>query len=214
MAQARLAKASPPRRPSANARERIDHAAYELFSRHGIRGVGVDTVVARSGVAKMTLYHHYPSKDDLALAFFEQYADKCARGWQEEVERLAKSPAAALLLVFDALEKWYHSPEYYGCPVMKALLEFEGHDHVVHQGAVRYFDGVLDFLRKLAKGAGARNPEALARQWQIIIWGSMIGACAGDRDAAKRAKALGSALLEHEGLRRAARKRRTRKARR
>jgi len=61
----------PASRP-ASARERIDRTAYELFSRHGIRAVGVDTICARSGVAKMTLYRHYPSKDELALAFLRR----------------------------------------------------------------------------------------------------------------------------------------------
>src|SRR5258706_378731 len=61
----------PASRP-ASARERIDQTVYELFSRHGIRAVGVDTISARSGVAKMTLYRHYPSKDDLALAFLRR----------------------------------------------------------------------------------------------------------------------------------------------
>lgn len=40
------------------ARERIDHSAYELFSWRGICGVGIDAVIANSGVAKMTVYHH------------------------------------------------------------------------------------------------------------------------------------------------------------
>ena len=55
--------------PAPTARQRILEAAYELFSRHGVRAVGVDTVVERSGVAKATLYRNFASKDDLVLEF-------------------------------------------------------------------------------------------------------------------------------------------------
>src|SRR2546430_17519915 len=73
---------------SASARDRIDNAAYELFSRHGVRGVGVDAIVARSGVAKKTLYLHYPSKEKLVLAFLRRREELWTRAWlQESVER-------------------------------------------------------------------------------------------------------------------------------
>src|SRR5258707_1167511 len=89
----------------ASARERIDRTAYELFSRYGVRAVGVDTISARSGVAKMTLYRHYPSKKDLALAFLRRREELWTRSWlQQEVERLAHTPAARLLAVFDVFD--------------------------------------------------------------------------------------------------------------
>src|SRR2546430_11559090 len=73
---------------SASARDRIDTAAYELFSRHGVRAVGVNAVIARSGVAKRTLYLHYPSKQKLVLAFLRRREELWTRAWlQESVER-------------------------------------------------------------------------------------------------------------------------------
>jgi AcrR family transcriptional regulator len=54
------------------ARERILETAYDLFSRRGTRAVGVDTIIAESGVAKMTLYRNFASKDDLILEFLRQ----------------------------------------------------------------------------------------------------------------------------------------------
>jgi len=49
----------------AGARERILGTAYELFSRRGVRAVGIDEVIERAGVAKATLYRHFHSKDEL-----------------------------------------------------------------------------------------------------------------------------------------------------
>src|SRR6266851_7435098 len=94
---ARHAKHGKPTSRLASARERIDQTAYELFSRHGIRAVGVDTICPRSGVAKMTLYKHYPSKEELALAFLRRREELWTRSWlQQEVERRARPPAERL----------------------------------------------------------------------------------------------------------------------
>src|SRR6266581_4134898 len=54
------------------ARERILRTAYDLFARRGTRGVGIDEVIGRAGVAKATFYRHFPSKDDLVLAFLQR----------------------------------------------------------------------------------------------------------------------------------------------
>src|SRR5258708_39908153 len=84
--------------PTENARERILLTAYDLFARHGIRAVGVDRIVAESGVAKTTLYRHFASKDDLVVAAVELREELWSRDWlQHEVERRG-GPASARLL--------------------------------------------------------------------------------------------------------------------
>jgi AcrR family transcriptional regulator len=191
-------------------KERIDRSAYELFTRHGIAAVGVDTIVARSKVGKMTLYRHYASKDELALAFFDRRWETFSRGWQAAVEELRLPPRQALLAVFDVLDKWYRSRDYAGCPVVKAVLESRDHDRRVQAGALRYFSSVRSFLRKLAAQAGVRDPDAVALQWHILVWGSVIAARANERDAARHARELGAALLALQAQPRRARRRRRR----
>src|SRR5258706_3159195 len=110
----------------ATARERIDATAYELFCRHGIRAVGVDTIVARSGVAKKTLYRHYPSKNELALAFLRRRDELWTRAWlQRRIEGRAGTPDKKLLAIFDAFDEWFHRPYFEGCPFLKAILEHD-----------------------------------------------------------------------------------------
>ena len=62
-------------------RERISRAAYELFSREGVRAVGVDAVIARAGTAKMTLYRNFSSKDDLIIEFLRRREELWTRDW-------------------------------------------------------------------------------------------------------------------------------------
>jgi AcrR family transcriptional regulator len=192
------------RHPSATrsigARERIDRTAYQLFSRHGIRAVGVDTLAARAGVAKMTLYKHYPSKDELALAFLRRREELWTRSWlQRDVERMGRTPGAKLLAIFDVFDKWFRRPDFEGCSFVKALLEHGDRGHRVRIAAVRHLDTIRTFVRQLAEEARMRGPDGFARQWQMLMVGCIVAAHAGDRDAAKRAKKAGRLLLAAGG---------------
>ena len=188
--------------PLPPARERIDHAAYELFSRHGVRAVGVDAVVAGSGVAKKTLYFHYPSKGKLALAFLQRREELWTRAWlQEGVNRRARRPADRLLAVFDMFNSWFHRSDYEGCAFVKVLFEHDDPAHPIRKSTEDHIRTVRDFVRRLAEEAGVPDPDGFARQWQIVMMGSIIAASAGDRDAARRAKKLGVLLLADAGIR-------------
>lgn len=179
-------------------REKIEQTAYDLFSRHGIRAVGVDSIVERSGVAKMTLYRHYESKDALALAFLDRRWELFSRGWQSAVEDLDSPPREAILGLFDILERWFLSKDYAGCPVVKALFESENRADTIRQAAIRYFGGVRGFLATLAKRADVKDPETFAAQLHMIVWGAIVAASAGEPGAARAAKGLAAALLQSE----------------
>ncbi len=195
-------RASKPLPRPASARERIDRTAYELFSRHGIRAVGVDTISARSGVAKMTLYRHYPSKDDLALAFLRRREELWTRSWlQKQVERRARTPAAQLLAVFDVFDKWFRRSDFEGCSFVKVLLEHGDPGHPVRKAAQAHLATIRAFLSQLAADAGVRDAAGFARQMQMVMTGSIVAAYAGDRDAARRAKETGLLLLARAGIR-------------
>jgi len=197
----RAVRAGKPHPRLASARERIDQTVYELFSRHGIRAVGVDTISARSGVAKMTLYRHYPSKDDLALAFLRRREELWTRSWlQQEVERRAHTSAERLLAIFDVFDKWFRRSDFEGCSFAKALLEHGDRKHPVRKAAEFHIETIRAFLRRLAADAGVRDIDTFARQLQMVMMGSIVAAYAGDRDAARRAKEVGVLLLARAGI--------------
>ena len=77
------------------------------------------------------------------------------------------------------------------------LLEVDDRDHVVHGAAVRHLATIRAFVRELAIGAGVPDPDGFARQWHILMKGSIVAAGEGDVDAARRAKAVGELLLGH-----------------
>jgi AcrR family transcriptional regulator len=182
--------------PTGGPRERIERAAYDLFSRHGIRAVGVDTIAAQAGVAKMTLYKNYPSKEALALAFLGQREERWTRAWlQREVERRGGTAADKLLAVFDVFDKWFRRADFEACAFARVLLEGDMHAHPVRRATLRHIGNIRSFLERLARDAGVSDADGFARQWQILMMGSIVFAYAGDLDAARRAKAVGLRLL-------------------
>jgi AcrR family transcriptional regulator len=180
-----------------DARQRILDSAYDLFSRHGIRGVGVDEVIARAGVAKATLYRHFSSKDELALAFLEQRERLWTRGWVEaEARRRAATPEEQLLAIFDLFDEWFARSDFEACSFINVLLEL-GREHPAGQACVGHLENIRTVVSTLAEEAGLREPDAFARSWHILMKGSIISAAEGDRDAAKRAQAMARGLIEH-----------------
>jgi len=190
---------TPATRPESeeSARERILGTAYELFSHRGIHDVGIDELVERAGVAKATLYKHFPSKDELVLAFLEQREQIWTYGWVErEARRRGGTPEEQLLAIFDLFDEWFHRDDFEGCSFINTLLEFGGLDHPVGRASADYLENIRSVIRSLALAAGLRDADGFALSWHILMKGSIVQAAEGDRDAAKRAQALGSLLIE------------------
>jgi AcrR family transcriptional regulator len=182
-------------------RERLLATAYELFSRHGTRAVGVDRIVEESGVAKMTLYRNFASKDDLIVAFLQRREEQWTRAWlQAEVEARADTPAGRLLAIFDTFGEWFATEGFEGCSFINVMLEVAEPGHPVRDAAIRHLAEIRVFLAGLAEEAGVADPDAFARQWHILMKGSIVAAGEGDVDAAARARELGALLLERHGI--------------
>lgn len=183
------------------ARERILGAAYDLFSREGVRTVGVDRIIAEAGVAKATLYRHFRSKDALILAVLERREHLWTHGWLEhEIERRGKTPEARLLAVFDVFDEWFNRDDYESCLFMKTLLETHDPKSRVHQDAVSRLANVRAVVHDLAEQIGVRDPDNFSRAVQQQMMGSIIAAFAGDTRSAKRARDVTSLLLEREAV--------------
>jgi AcrR family transcriptional regulator len=187
---------------AAGGRERILQTAYELFSRYGTKGVGVDRIIAESGVAKMTLYRHFASKEELILAFLELREQRWTREWlQATVEARASTPAQRLLTIFDVFGEWFAREDFEGCSFINVMLEIEDRAHRVRQASVQQLSGIRDFLGGLAREAGIDAVDDFARQWHILMKGCIVAAGEGDTQAAARARELGALLLAHHGIR-------------
>lgn len=176
--------------------ERISRAAYDLFTRQGVRDVGVDAVIAHAGTAKMTLYRNFPSKNDLILDFLARRERVWTEEWLEhESQHRGIRPQDQLLAIFDLFEEWFARPDFEGCVFLTTMMEMNDSANVVFQASVGHLARIRDYLRGLAEATGVPDPVLVARQWHILMKGAIMSALEGDTAAAAAARELGVLLL-------------------
>jgi AcrR family transcriptional regulator len=179
-----------------DARERILSAAYDLFARQGTRAVGVDAIIERSGVAKMTLYRHFKSKQDLVLAFLERRQARWTVGWlAKTVLARAQDPRGRLLAIFDTFHEWFQEDEFEGCSFVNVLLEYES-GNTVRAAAAGYLMNIRSLLREHANAAGLKDVPAFCDTWHMLMKGSIIAAMEGNRNAAMQARSAGAIIFD------------------
>jgi AcrR family transcriptional regulator len=181
-----------------HARQRILDSAYALFSRRGIRDVGIDEVINGANVAKATLYRHFRSKDDLVLAFLEQREQLWTKEWVEaEAKQRGNTPEEQLLAIFDLFHDWFQRDDFEGCSFVNVLLEFGGGNiHALGRASAAHLENIRSVVRALAEQAGLSDPASFALSWHILMKGSIVQAGEGDHEAAKRAKSMGRLLID------------------
>jgi AcrR family transcriptional regulator len=185
--------------PATDARTRILDAAYDLFSRRGIRGVGIDAVISQSGVSRMTLYRHFRSKQELVLAYLDCREQQWTRAWlQAEVERRATAPHERLLAIFDVFDGWFGEKGFEGCAFINVMLESADARDGIYHASNAYLANIREFLQGLARDAGIADVDDFSRKWHILMKGSIVAAGEGDQQAAKRAQQMGRLLLAQE----------------
>lgn len=179
--------------------EKKDHlvdTAIALFREGGYHGTGVDEIIARAGIAKTTLYRHFPSKDDLIVAALERQDENFRDDMRAFVDAAGGPPVARLLATFDFLEAWFDSGDFNGCPFVSAASEYSDSRNPILQAARVHKRLVLAYLEELVRATGLTNPKALAAQINLLHEGAVaVMQIERDRDAATRAKEAARALI-------------------
>lgn len=182
---------------TAIARERILQAAYELFSKRGIRAVGTEEVLAKAEVAKSTLYRHFASKEELVLAFLQLREQRWTREFiLAEARRRGATPRERLLAIFDVFDDWFHRDDFEGCSFINVLLEMADLESPLGKASAAHLEYIRSVVGMLAEEAGVQESESFAHSWHILMKGSIVAAGEGDELAGRRARAMGEDLID------------------
>jgi AcrR family transcriptional regulator len=161
---------------TSEARQRILDTADRLFYAEGIRAVGIDRVIAEAGVAKATLYAHFPSKDDLIVATLRHREESVSAFFRTAMERHGRRTKDKLRAFFAALKEWFESPGFRGCAFINAAVELADPGHPGSTYVRDYkerFRGMIDGLVEVAVGkAHAKLTPAVA----ILVEGAVVTA--------------------------------------
>jgi len=161
--------------PADNVRNRILATARDLIYREGARAVGVDRIVAESGVAKTSLYRWFKSKDDLIAAVLESEQENVLAHWDRNVAS-HNSPLDQLRAQFKSVEEYIVSPEFRGCCFLNAATAFADDAHPARIQACAFKEEITRRIFVLCKAFGARQPKLLADQLSLLIDGAYISA--------------------------------------
>ena len=183
-------------RDKAKTRQRLLTAASELFYENGICATGVSAVAERAGVTKMTLYAHFPSKDDLVAAYLEG-SDRLWREFLEDKLSGYEDSRDRLLAVCDAYREYFTAREMRGCAFVNCAAEFPDPDHPARRVIRWHKAGVRERIRDLAAEAGAEDPATLGERLYVVLEGAYVaGALEGETGVLERSRAFFVELVE------------------
>jgi AcrR family transcriptional regulator len=173
--------------PTESVRDRILNTARDLFYKEGARSVGVDTVVAQSGVAKTSLYRWFPSKDALIVAVLEQERKDRWTGWDRTAQQSDPEPRARLRAHLTGVARYVSSSHFRGCPFMNVTAEFADPEHPARQLAREEMEELRRRLRGLVDNIpGVPDPEQLTEQLLLLVDGAFSSAQALGKEGPQR----------------------------
>lgn len=170
-------------------------AASILFYQEGTQNVGIDRIIAESGVAKMSLYNHFKSKDALIAAWLQQRDANWREWFQETVEKQATAPVDRLLAMFDVLAEWFSDPDFRGCAFINSSVELVDPEHPGYQVAIAHQQATYDYILQLVKAAEIDNPDAVAEQLLLLMEGAIVVAMMRRSPAAAAQAKIAAATL-------------------
>ena len=162
------------RSPQLSKRDQLLETAWQLFYRDGYHATGIDRILSKAGVAKMTLYKHFRSKEELILAVLEKRSAQFRESFSEFLDAKKRTPERDLLAVFDWLITWVASKDFRGCLFQKAMAEYQELGDPIHQAALAHKTAFHGEIRPLVVAAGMAKPKALTDQLALLVEGAIL----------------------------------------
>ncbi|MCH6257007.1 TetR/AcrR family transcriptional regulator [Puniceicoccaceae bacterium K14] len=178
-------------------RELLLDTAFRLFYAHGYHAVGIDTILAEAGVAKMTLYNHFKSKDELIVAALERRSSEISDDKLKALAKVSSEPLSQIEALFDWMDVWFRMPDFNGCAFLKAIAEYTDDDSPINQTVKKHKAASIASLIDLCQELDVPDPKNLAQQIFLLLEGSIIQAHTfGNADAAKLGKNAATTLIQ------------------
>ena len=159
---------------SASKREELVQGALKAFYSGGFHAIGMDRLAKEAGVSKTAIYKHFRTKEELILAAL-RLRDEQFRNWLvRRIEALASAPRDQLIAIFDALGEWFLEDGFKGCMFIKASSEYLDREDPIHVTSAEHKRMLRTYFTGIATKAGAKSPEALAKQLLLIKEGAIV----------------------------------------
>ena len=112
------------------------------------------------------------------------------------MEAAGSDPKTRILALFDFLDEWFKTPDFKGCMFIKASSEFPDENHPIRQQSAEHKRLIEAYVSNLARDAGLKQPDRIARQVMLLKEGAIVAAHVARNDTAARdAKEVAATLL-------------------
>jgi len=178
-------------------REQIIDTAVSLFARDGFHATGVDSIVAKAGTTKRTLYKHFMSKDKLVVAALQKHHLQFVENFSNGVMNSSAEAKERLLAIFDVAHDWFSDDKFYGCMFINAISEYAETNKEVRKVAQGFKQEVRGFIEGIALQAQMKNAADLANKLALLLEGSIVTAqVSHNPNAADQAKKIAKVLID------------------
>jgi AcrR family transcriptional regulator len=177
-------------------RSRLLAVAADLFYRHGIRAVGVEAIAEAAGTNKMTLYRHFPSKDELVAECLRQFAREAVQRWQLYEDAHPGDPRAQVRAWLADVANILADKNNRGCALANAAIELPDRTHPARRVVEEFKLGQRKHLTQLCRSAGLNDPEMLADELYLLLEGARVTAqSVGSEGLGARLTRMGEAMI-------------------
>lgn len=178
-------------------REKLLQCARRLFETEGFHTTGIDRILEEAGVAKMTLYNNFGSKDMLIVAVLEKSSQEMIGQLKGMISEVSNDPYEQILGVFDAFSAMFSNPEFCGCMFQAAVAEFPDPESKPAQAARAHHHRMIDLFSGLCTNAELPKAEKLGQMLAMLASGSLCTARqARNQQPAVHAREIAEILLE------------------
>lgn len=153
---------------------KIIGVATSLFEAKGINACAVDMIINESGVARATMYRHFPSKDTLIMAFLRSKADAFYAWLNSGLPNQKGKPADKLIALCNLMEEWISTPNFKGLPFHIGTIEFPEAEHPVNQFSISLAKELQEYFAAFASESGAPDPVGLSQQIIMLFEGAAL----------------------------------------
>ena len=175
-------------------RERLLRTASAIFYAEGIHDVGVDRILEAAGVTRSTFYRHFPSKEDLVVAYV-QGADQAIRGALEAPGPAVLSPVETIQRLAWGMGATICRPGFRGCAFINAAAEYPDPASPVHRAVLDHRQWLQSTVAEALGRSGSPEPEAAARHFMMLRDGAMVAGYLGDPQLARQTLERGVDVL-------------------
>jgi AcrR family transcriptional regulator len=177
-------------------RERILSVASDLFYRHGIRAIGVETIAAAAETNKMTLYRHFSSKNELVAEYLRRLAEQAKSSWDQLETDHPGDPPTQLRAWLEDMAAHVASSDERGCPLANAAVELPDKDHPARRVIEAFKSAQRERLIQLCAAAALAEPEILADELFLLLEGARVTAQSmGPKGLGDRLVRMGEAMI-------------------